>query len=152
MLIKAFQGLETKHQELLNINICSFVKNEDEFLEVYFDITETYKKEGVVLKNMKGLYENKRSANWCKVKTFFSEDLRVIGIEKGKVGKQFENTLGALIVDFKGIPVRVGSGYTEEERNLFIKTPPKLIEVEYKSITKDGSLFHPSFVRVRTDK
>ena len=121
-------------------------------LEQYFEITETYKKEGVVLKNLDGLYENKRSANWCKVKTFFSEDLRVIGMEEGKSGKKYAGTLGALFVDFNGVKVKVGSGFSDEERDLFKKKQPKIIEVEYKSVTKDGSLFHPSCVRPREDR
>ena len=152
ILVRAYQDLPKKYQKLLNINVCSFAKNKEDFLEQYFEITETYKKEGVVLKNLDGLYENKRSANWCKVKTFFSEDLRVIGMEEGKAGKKYAGTLGALFVDFNGVKVKVGSGFSDEERDLFKKKQPKIIEVEYKSVTKDGSLFHPSYIRPREDR
>jgi DNA ligase-1 len=44
-------------------------------------------------------------------------DLEVIGFEAGK-GK-FEGTLGALVVDYKGTPVGVGSGLSDGDRRMF---------------------------------
>lgn len=151
ILQEAIGRLSNKNAKLITDVCCAKVKDFDSFLALY-DTVVGAGKEGVVLKNLSGHYEEKRSNNWCKVKTFFSEDLRVIGTEKGKAGKKYGNTLGALIVDFKGVRVRVGSGYTDEERESFLETPPAMIEVEYKEITKDGSLFHPTFVRVREDR
>ena len=71
---------------------------------------------------------------------------------KGKPGKKFEGVLGALLVDFKGVPTKIGSGYTPEERIELLENVPNMIEVEYKCITADGKLFHASFQRVREDK
>lgn len=151
VLKKAIENLSRRSSKLISGVYCARIKDMESFLALYDSVVNSGK-EGVVLKNLDGLYEEKRSNNWCKVKTFFSEDLVVLGAEKGKAGKKYGGTLGALIVDFKGVEVRVGSGYTDEERKEFLRNPPKMIEVEYKEITKDGSLFHPTFVRVREDR
>ena len=152
ILKKAYDNLPKKFQRKMKLTLCKKVEKLQEFFNIYQDVTVTRKKEGVVLKNLSGKYENKRSNNWCKVKTFYSEDLRVIRAERGKPGKKYAKTLGALVVDFNGVEVSVGSGYSDKERKAFLIDPPKIIEVEYKEITKDGSLFHPSFVRIRWEK
>lgn len=152
ILEKAYNKLPKKFQRKIKLTLCIKVESLQEFFNIYRDVTVNKKKEGVVLKNLSGKYENKRSNFWCKVKTFFSEDLKVLGAEKGKPKKKYAKTLGALVVDFNGVRVSVGSGYSDKERDYFLIKPPKMIEVEYKEITKDGSLFHPSFVRVRQDK
>ena len=152
VLREAYENIPKKFKIKMKLSLCTKVKDKEAFFVVYDEITNKRKKEGVVLKNLKGTYENKRSAFWCKVKTFFSEDLVVLRAVKGKAGKKFAGTLGALYVDYKGVEVKVGSGYTPEERDKFIKKQPKVIEVEYKEVTKAGSLFHGTFVRVREDK
>lgn len=106
--------------------------------------------EGLVLKKADAPYEFSRSPYWCKVKDWFSADVRVIGAEEG-CGK-FEGKLGALIVDFKGVQVRVGTGFSDEQRENYSRNGiPEVVEIEYKTITKDGSLQHPSFVKERED-
>ena len=107
--------------------------------------------EGVVLKSRNSLYETKRSDCWCKVKNFFSGDFKVVGFEISNKGKN-KGLLKNLIIECKGITTKVGSGYSEKERKQFLKKQPKLIEVEYFTITKDGKLFHPTYQRVREDK
>ena len=107
--------------------------------------------EGVVLKSFDAVYENKRSSFWCKVKNFFSGDFKVVGYTIGTKGKN-KGLLKALTISYKGVTTDVGSGYSERERKQFLKKQPKLIEVEYFCITKDGKLFHPSFCRIREEK
>ena len=107
--------------------------------------------EGIVLKIAESPYEFKeKSKYWCKVKPTDTLDLLVVGKFEGE-GK-FKGTLGGLIVKYKNNTVNVGSGFTDNERNLFYKNPPKIIEVKIKEITKDNSLREPIFVRVRCDK
>ncbi len=106
--------------------------------------------EGVVLKNRWSFYETKRSTYWCKIKNFFSGDFRVVGFEISKKGSN-AGKLKNLIIEYNGVRTKVGSGYDKKERVKFIKKQPKLIEVEYFTITKDGKLFHPTYQRVRED-
>jgi DNA ligase-1 len=106
--------------------------------------------EGLVLKNKASLYESKKSIEWCKVKKFETLDLKVVGIQPGK-GKH-SGRLGALVCDFNGVGVEVGTGFTDAQRVEFLSDLPEMVEVKYQEITKDGSLRFPSFVRVREDK
>jgi len=106
--------------------------------------------EGLMFKTNDGPYEYKRSKHWCKFILYYNADLPVTGFEYG-TGRNSER-LGALVCDYNGHEVKVGSGYTDQEREELIEELPSMIEVFYKNETKDGSLFHPIFVRVREDK
>lgn len=108
--------------------------------------------EGAVLKDPKEFYAFRRSYAWMKMKSEASEDLKIIGYEEG-TGK-YQGQLGALIVDYKGVSVNVGSGLTDALRvSLWAEKDEgligRLIEVEYMEVTPDGSLRHPRFVAFR---
>lgn len=107
--------------------------------------------EGAVLKKMNTPYSFRRSYDWMKMKSEASEDLVVIGLEEG-TGK-YERMLGALIVEYKGVQVRVGSGLTDELRKSLWGVENyavgRVVEVEYMEVTPDGSLRHPRFVCFR---
>lgn len=70
--------------------------------------------EGVMVNLANAAYEGKRTKNILKVKAMQDCDLKIIGFEEG-TGKN-KGTLGAIIVNYKGFEVRVGSGFTDEER------------------------------------
>ncbi len=96
-------------------------------------------------------YELKeKSKYWLKMKPTETYDLLVVGKFGGK--GRLKNNLGGLIVKYNDVEVKVGSGYSDEERELFMKNPPSIIEVKCKGETEDGSLREPIFVRVRDDK
>jgi DNA ligase 1 len=107
--------------------------------------------EGLVLNTMDGPYQfKKRSIHCCKVKLKNTLDLEVIGFEYG-TGRN-AGRLGALICKYKGNKIYVGSGFTDQEREEFVRNTPKMIEVEYKEETHTGLLREVVFVRVRDDK
>jgi DNA ligase 1 len=124
-------------------------ENYEDFDTYFLDVVKHRKLEGLVLKKADAPYELKRSPYWCKVKDFFSADVKVIDMEEG-TGK-YEGMMGALWVDFNGVKVRVGSGFSDTQRVEFWKDMPEVVEIEYKTITKDGSLQHPSFHKERED-
>lgn len=110
--------------------------------------------EGAIVKNIKAVYESKRSKHWIKLKPVDTLDLEIVDVIEGE-GK-YVGTLGALVVNHKEVAVNVGTGYTDEDRNLMWKNKSSLIgktvEVAYQEITPDGSLRFPVFKCIREDK
>lgn len=111
--------------------------------------------EGCML-NKDDYYRCKRVTSLCKIKRFYTMDLRVVDVVEGD--GRLKGTLGALVVEFKGNTVNVGSGYSDEQRaeiwNNRDDIIGRIIEVKYKEITKDKntgleSLQFPVFVQIR---
>lgn len=72
--------------------------------------------EGIVVKDLDGLYEKKKSSVWMKVKAEETLDLPIIGIYNGQEHSKYENILGGVIVDHDGVEVRVGGGFSDPDR------------------------------------
>lgn len=106
--------------------------------------------EGLVLKHRKDPYTFGRSRSWCKVKKRETVDLPVLRVIEGE-GK-YEGVLGALVCEFEGKEVKVGSGFTDAQRIEFMTNPPKMVEVYFQNQTGKGSLRFPIFIRDRFDK
>ena len=123
----------------------------------WLDIAEENDWEGVMI-NLDSHYECKRTKNLIKVKKFFSCDIRCTNIEEGS-GRN-KGKLGALVCDYKGFEVRVGSGFSDVDRKHFWLHPEDvvghIVSVKYKEETsnKDGgiSVQFPVFEAVRFDK
>lgn len=141
--------------------------NEIEKYDFYYDYDEDklmkdfhkYKEqgyEGLVIYDRYNYWQPKRVKDILKLKGVNSCDLKVVDIFEHKNGDK----LGGVIVDYKGNKLKVGSGFNDEQRELYWQQPEKIlnqiIEVEYftTSKNKDGieSLRHPVFKRIRTDK
>ena len=98
--------------------------------------------EGLMIKPTFDIYKCKRSHAWLKVKPFIEVTLSVIDVEEG-TGRN-EGKLGALIVegedDGKFFHLNVGSGLTDENREVFWEHKDKLIgqlvEVRADAATK----------------
>ena len=132
--------LNLKKYETENIEIVKMFyegTNQSEIWE-WLDFCEDNDMEGCMI-NLDAPYECKRTKNLMKVKKFYDFDLKIIGYEEG-TGRN-KNKLGALIVDYKGNNVKVGSGYNDKEREEFWENREDLlgrvITVKYKEISKD---------------
>lgn len=135
--------------------------------------------EGIMAKRLGSAYEpGVRSDSWLKVKGVRTCDCVVFGYTRGE-GARAES-FGALVLGLcengKGIYIgRVGTGFNDAELEgiLAALTPLKadkptltdagkgeivwvlprmVVEVAYHSVTKEGRLRMPRFLRVRTDK
>jgi len=117
--------------------------------------------EGIILKNLDHVWENKRSKQIVKMKEFSESDLKITGFVQGS-GKA-SGMLGALeCEDGDGkIKVDVGTGFTDEHRkdiwnrrNSLLYT---IVAVKHNGVisrkdTNTKSLFLPVFVELRPDK
>ena len=123
----------------------------------WLDFAEENDWEGIML-NLDTPYECKRTKKLIKVKKFFSADLMCTGMEEGS-GRN-KGTLGALICDYKGYPVNVGSGFSDSDRKHIWSHPDEVISnivtVKYKEETKNKeggiSIQFPVFETIRFDK
>lgn len=114
-------------------------------------------KEGVMLNICDAPYVCKRTNNLLKVKVFQDCDLEITGFQQG-TGK-FANTLGALLVDYKGNTVGVGSGMSDEQRKEFWDHQDqylgRVVTVQYFEETNDAdgnkSIRFPVFKELREE-
>ena len=155
-MIVAFD-LGYKFKTIKVVPILGVINTEEEIAELVAPIWERGG-EGIMLNTMEGPYEIKRSNNLLKVKYNESLDLKVVDMLEGT--NKYKGMMGALIVDYKGYRVGVGSGFSDEERQRFWDNPEeiigKTIEVDTFGESKDQlgnvSLNCPVFRGVRYDK
>lgn len=138
-------------------NICYIehrtLRSEDEAMDMYEEALDRGY-EGLVIKKEDSLAHDGRNIDWQKIKPVDTVDVEVTGIEPG-TGK-YQGMVGALVCDFAGKKIRVGSGLSDLQRNNWILDPNaivgKTIEVSYMELSKNGALRHPRLTTVRGDK
>ena len=152
-------------REIMRNNTCTclsvlgqeLIKDDDHFAE-WTKRGNDYGWEGVMLRADEP-YKGKRSKDLLKVKKFFDDEYEVIDTEMGdfryvKDSAEWEETmLSCVMIQHKNNIVRVGSGFTIEQRQEFYQNPDKIlgkiITVQYFEETKnqDGgiSLRFPTF-------
>ena len=113
--------------------------------------------EGIILKDLNGKWENKRTKSQIKFKGELECDLRIVGVQEG-TGK-YDGMLGALLCESEDgvVKVSVGSGFNDNHRNTIgADVIGKVVAVKYNAriTNKQGeqSLFLPIFVELRDDK
>lgn len=155
ILSKIKKQIEEKNLKHIKVVECKEFKDEEKVIDFYNEmLKEGY--EGIMIKNMMGLYRYKRSNDWLKMKPEETLDLEILNVEEG-TGK-YKNKLGAIIckINKDNDTVNVGSGFTDIERENYWNKRNELIgmiaEVKFQEKTKDGSLRFPVFVRFRNDK
>lgn len=121
MLIQAF-GVHHELKAIRPVPILGFVKC---MADVEPIVNEIWARggEGVMLNSSIGKYEIKRSKELLKVKHTEERTLEVVDILEG-TGK-FEGMMGALVVDYNGNKLGVGSGFTDAQRQAIWDSPDK---------------------------
>ncbi len=134
-----------------------YIGNDKSQIEVWKNYALEQGWEGVMV-NLDTPYVCKRTDTILKVKVMSTCDLKVIGFEEGtgkNVGK-----LGALLVNYKGFTVGVGSGFSDHDREYIWNHKDEylenIVEIQYfeESKNQDGglSLRFPVYKKLRTDK
>lgn len=114
--------------------------------------------EGIMINITDAPYHFNRTWDLMKVKKFQDTEVKVINFEEGTNSNT--GTLGALVCEYKGNELRVGSGFSEEQRDYIWNHKEeylnKLITVKYfeetyNSTTGLPSLRFPTFLRLKED-
>lgn len=136
--------------------------------------------EGIIAKSKKSIYQQKRSRDWLKIKCVKRQEFVVGGYTLPQGARSYFGALLLGVYNRAGhlqYCGRVGTGFTEDSlkmvfdllkknkstTNPFITRPPGIrkivwvqpkivVEVEFFEWTQDGSLRHPSFKGLRSDK
>ena len=110
--------------------------------------------EGAMVKDLEAPYKFGRGPEVMKLKAFHDVDLKIERLIEG-TGKH-SGKLGSVVVNYHGVEVQVGSGFSDELRDTIWSTPDmfvnRTIEVRYQEVTPDGSLRFPTFVCFRNDR
>ncbi len=110
--------------------------------------------EGAMVKDLDAPYKFGRGPEVMKLKAFHDVDLKVERLLEG-TGRH-TGKLGSVVVDYNGVEVQVGSGFSDELRETIWNDPGsfmgRIIEVRYQEVTPDGSLRFPTFVCFRNDR
>lgn len=154
-----FGGFEEGQVENINLLPVLYQGIDKNMIAVLMKWAEENNYEGLMVNTANGLYVTKRTDGLMKVKKFSSADLLCIGLEEG-AGRNI-GRLGAILVEYKGGITKVGSGFTDAERERFWKDNDlivgRIIETQFfeesmDEKTKQVSLRFPVFKVVRDDK
>lgn len=114
--------------------------------------------EGIMLNLSSSEYNFKRSNSLLKYKLFDDWDLEVVGFERGT--NKNSDTLGAILVQFEDNIVKVGSGFSDIQRNEIWNNQDqylgKTVTIKAFEVTSNQqggkSLRFPTFEHFRDDK
>lgn len=107
--------------------------------------------EGLVLKDLDGMYELKRVNHQVKWTPEEYVDVRVVKVLEGK-GK-LAGHVGRFVIEYEGRICEAGPGKASHKQlKEYWTKPPSMIEVKYREVTPDGALLFPVFNRNREDK
>lgn len=144
-------------KDFLDKNPNNFIKiikqisiNSNKDVKKYFNDVIKKGGEGVVVRDPKEPYVNKRSNKILKLKQFHDDECEVIKINMGN-GK-YSGKMGSLSCkNLKdGAIFKIGSGFDDKLR----ENPPKIgdiITYKFQNLTKNGKPRFPVFLRIRDD-
>lgn len=147
-----------KHLENIEIVPMVYEGTDQSIIPKWLDYAVEHDWEGLML-NTDVPYRRARHNGCLKIKRFYTVDLRITAIEEGQ--NRLAGTMGALVVDYKGNELRIGSGFDDATRAVVWANPDdyigKIVECKYKEVSCDKktgaeSLQFPTFVRFRNDK
>lgn len=149
----------TRKYTFLDYAMPIYIGEDPSELKDLFEAAVTFGEEGLMINIADAPYKTKRTKNLLKYKEFYNADLRVLGIYEGTGANK--DKLGGIYVDYKGFTDKVGSGFTQEERELYYNNPDeivgKIVDIQYFEETTnqendDISMRFATFKGIRQDK
>ena len=156
---KRFETLNTlieKHKPTRVKVVSNWEVDDYETAKALFEEFLQRGEEGIILKDKRGIWEDKRSKTQIKFKGELECDLKIVGIEEG-TGK-YAGKLGAIKCESSDgiIKVSVGSGFTDADREQGEEIIGKIAAIKYnmriKNKAGEESLFLPIVLEIRDDK
>lgn len=119
---------------------------------ILFDAAIEAGYEGIMLRDPKEFWlPGQRSAGLLKVKPSYDCEARVLGVISG-TGKH-EGRMGALLCELaNGTQFKVGTGFTDAQRESADEYIGELIVVNYQELTAAGKPRHPAFKGIRDER
>lgn len=132
-------GMHKDLQHITTVPILGEVSSLDEASDIV-DAIWSRGGEGIMLNTATGPYEVKRSKHLLKVKHTEEFVLPVVDVIEGT--NKYEDSLGAIVVEYKGNRVGVGSGFTDHQRKIIWNNPQKFIgrKVEVESFGESTNM------------
>jgi ATP-dependent DNA ligase len=160
------QSKRIEYQEMLSIALshapnvnCLATHLSTNITDVYSYLATQIKQgfEGIVFRHKDGFYYPKRSTDIMKLKPTRQDRYKISGFhEETSIHGHLKGTLGALVCISDGQHFRVGSGFTQLQREELWKVKEQLIggfvNIKYKEITNRGVLREPVVVSVELAK
>jgi len=102
--------------------------------------------EGIVIRNPHLDYYIGRTNKSLKHKPYMDAECKLVSVIKGK-GK-FKESMGSILCDFNGKLIKIGSGFTDKERQMRFKTG-SLVRFKYYGLTALGNPRYPVYINIR---
>ena len=144
---------EARQKALQSLKLPSWVKiveqvkcRSSKHLETYEQTLIDLGAEGVMLRRPGSSYTQSRTKDLMKLKRIRTEEATVIGYQDGQ-GKH-EGRLGALVADFAGAVFRIGTGFSDAQR----EAPPAIgasVTFSFFELTDGGKPRFPTFIAAR---
>jgi len=128
------------------------VENEDQVTE-YFELFREQRLEGAILRNSKGLYVNKRSADLIKIKEMDDAEFPIISVVEGR-GKLAGHAIFVCKMEGQEFQVKM-KGATEKLKEYFEDHSlwkGKLLTVQFQGFTAYGLPRFPVGLRIREEE
>jgi hypothetical protein len=133
------------------------VQTVDEAIDFY-ERQRANKQEGAIVKKRNSLYNFDRNPDWQKVKPLETIECRIVAYHEGTPDTKHVGRLGAIsVIDHTGAISRVGSGWSDKERQRIWDERDELgeaiVEIKFMERTSGSGVFrHSRFGCFRLDK
>lgn len=144
-VLEAYLHLHTAEKlHILN----QMIVNDEEDVRSFFEKVIARGGEGIVLRDPNEAYYTGRTSSALKYKPFTDAECMITDVIEGK-GK-FSGQMGAVKCDYQGKIIKIGSGFTSEQRKRSFEIGT-VVSFKYYGFTHLGNPKYPVFLRVRSD-